>query len=149
MEAGGLRLFLDRSTNSKRFAQAVRERVPDVVTIGERYGVKAAEGIQDVQWIAEATAERRICVGADSAMLGKNELELAAILEHSARYLVFSHNNLTSRELIERFHALLPQIQPLAEVKGPWVYKLTADRLSEVPERVLRQRLEARRRRSS
>lgn len=49
MEAGGLRLFLDRSTNSKRFAQAVRERVPDVVTIGERYGVKAAEGIQDVQ----------------------------------------------------------------------------------------------------
>lgn len=82
-------------------------------------------------------------------MLGKNELELAAILEHSARYLVFSHNNLTSRELIERFHTLLPQIRPLADVQGPWVYKLTADGLSEVPEGVLRQRLAARRRRSS
>lgn len=143
---GGPRLFLDRSTNSKRFAEGVRGLVTDVVTIGERYGVQAAEGIEDRQWIAEATAEGRICVGADAAILS-NELELAAVLEHSARYLVFSHNNLTSQEQVARFRELLPQILPLAEREGPWVYKLTADGLLEVPEEVLRQRLAARRQR--
>ena len=64
MSAGGeeLRLFLDRSTNAKRFAEAVRAHVADVVTIGERYGVRPAERIEDRQWLAEATAEGRVCV---------------------------------------------------------------------------------------
>lgn len=44
-----LRLFLDRSTQGKRFVAAVRELVDDVETINDRYGVKPAESIPDIQ----------------------------------------------------------------------------------------------------
>lgn len=141
-----IKLFLDRSTNSKRFADAVRRLAGDVVTIGERYGVRPAENVLDEQWLGEATAEGRICVGADKAILS-NELELAAILEHSARYLVFSSNNLTSREQIARFEGALDGILRLAELPGPWVHKLTADGLLEVTADTLRERLARRRKR--
>lgn len=69
-EAGGIRLFLDRSTNGKRFAEAVKRLFPETVTIGERYGVAAAEGVPDVDWIRDATAEGRI--GFDVMPPGKN-----------------------------------------------------------------------------
>ena len=66
--AGGLRLFLDRSTNAKRFAEAARELCPDVQTIGDLYGVAPAENIMDERWIADASAAGRICVGADKVV---------------------------------------------------------------------------------
>ncbi|MGA5703388.1 hypothetical protein [Peterkaempfera bronchialis] len=144
---GGLRLFLDRSTNSKRFAEAVRAHVADVVTIGERYGVRPAERIEDKQWLHEATAEGRICVGADKMIL-TNELEIAAVLEHEARYVVFTNNNMTGKEQADRFVACLDALRDLAHRAGPWVFKITADGLSEVPVEQLRQRLAQRRKRS-
>ncbi|SFD59016.1 hypothetical protein [Streptomyces aidingensis] len=144
--AQDLRLFLDRSSNSKRLAQALRDMGTDVVTIGERYGVKPAETVKDVRWLSEASSEGRICVGADSSIL-KNELEIAAVLESSARYLLYPNNNLSARQQIERFQGLLPEMLPLIDRPGPWAYKMTPDGLLEVPEAVLRKRLEDRKRR--
>lgn len=138
--AGGLRLFLDRSTNAKRFAEAARELCPDVQTIGELYGVMPAETVMDEQWIADAGAAGRICVGADQRILA-NLLELQAILDHSARYLVFSDNNTPTRQRIIQFRELYPQLEPLADIPGPWVYKLTRGGLQKVGEDVLRARL--------
>ena len=142
--AQGIRLFLDRSTNSKRFANAVREMVADVVTIGERYGVRPAERVPDTQWLREATSEGRICVGADTAIL-RNELAIAAILEESARYLMFSNNNITAHDQIVRFREALHEILELADLEGPWVRKLTADGLREVSAEAMRERLARRR----
>lgn len=142
--AGGLKLFLDRSTNSKRFAETVRRHVPDVVTIGERYGVRPAEHVRDEQWLADATAEGRICVGADKMIL-TNELEIAAILEHRTRYVVFANNNMTGREQSERFVACLDALRELTDRPGPWVFKITGSGLSEVGVEQLRERLSQRR----
>jgi hypothetical protein len=64
-----LRLFPDRSTNGKRFIGGVRRLVEDVETIGDRYGIQDAEGVTDVRWIADATSEGRILVGADRRIL--------------------------------------------------------------------------------
>ena len=136
----GLKLFLDRSTNSRRFAAGVRLLVADVVTIGERYGVGPAERVKDVQWLADATAEDRVCVGADRAILS-NELELAAVLEFGARYVVFSNNNITSQEQLERFTACLPQIGRLADKRGPWVAVIERDGMRETDVSKLEERL--------
>ncbi|WP_415941449.1 hypothetical protein [Streptomyces sp. 067-1] len=138
--AGGLRLFLDRSTNAKSFAQAVRELCPDVQTIGDLYGVLPAEAVQDQRWIADASAAGRICVGADKAILS-NLLELQAILQHSARYLVFTDNNTPTRQRVTHFRELHDQIVPLAGIPGPWVYKLTRGGLQAVSADVLQARL--------
>ncbi|MFJ8269345.1 hypothetical protein ACIQ8G_03060 [Streptomyces sp. NPDC094154] len=140
-QAGGLRLFLDRSTNAKSFAQAARELCPDVLTIGDLYGVTPAEAVEDQQWIADASADGRICVGADKAILS-NLLELRAILEHSARYLVFTDNNTPTRQRIAHFRELYDDIVPLAGIPGPWVYKLTRGGLQAVAADVLQARLE-------
>ncbi|WP_327430498.1 hypothetical protein [Streptomyces sp. NBC_01236] len=138
--AGGLRLFLDRSTNAKRFAEAARELCPDVQTIGDLYGVIPAEAVMDEQWIADASAAGRICVGADQRILS-NLLELEAIINHSARYLVFADNNTPTRQRIAHFRELYPKLEPLADIPGPWVYKLTRGGLQEVKGDVLRARL--------
>ncbi|MFD7700548.1 hypothetical protein [Streptomyces caelestis] len=140
-EAGGLRLFLDRSTNAKSFAQAARELCPDVQTIGDLYGITPAEAVQDQQWIADASADGRICVGADKAILS-NLLELQAILKYSARYLVFTDNNTPTRQRIAHFRELYEQIVPLADIPGPWAYKLTRGGLHAVTADVLRTRVE-------
>ncbi|MEU9407292.1 hypothetical protein AB0E08_16620 [Streptomyces sp. NPDC048281] len=139
--AAGLRLFLDRSTNARRFAEAARELCPDVQTIGDLYGVLPAEAVLDERWIADASAAGRICVGADKAILS-NLLELQAILEHSARYVVFTDNNTPTRERVTQFRAVYDQLVPLAEIPGPWVYKLTKGGLQAVGADVLATRLE-------
>lgn len=117
-DAASLRLFLDRSTQSKRFVAAVRGLVDDVVTINDRYGTKAAEGIPDIRWIAEASAEGRILIGADRNIL-RNRLERHAICKSSARYIVFSNNNMPVRRMIELFEHHLPDICELATIPAP------------------------------
>lgn len=97
--------------------------------------------MQDQQWIADATADGRICVGADKAILS-NLLELRAILEHSARYLVFTDNNTPTRQRIAHFRELYEHILPLADIPGPWAYKLTRGGLHAVPADALQARLE-------
>jgi hypothetical protein len=145
-DARDLRLFLDRTSISKRFTQALRDMGADVLTINDLYGAKPAENVQDAQWLAAATADARICVGADANILS-NELEVTAVLDCAARYFVFSNNNLGAREQIERFRRLMPDMLPLVDKPGPWVHKLTAGGLLEVPEKELRKRLAARRQR--
>lgn len=60
-----LKIFIDRSIQGHRLINAARSLVDDVETINERYGLKAAELTEDQQWIAEATADGRILLGAD------------------------------------------------------------------------------------
>lgn len=118
-----LRLFLDRSTQGRRFVAAVRQLVDDGETIDDRYGTRAAEQIPDTRWIAEATADGRILVGADRFIL-RNPLERRAICNAASRYVVFDTNNLRMHGMVELFAANLPRIRELASEPGPWVYRI-------------------------
>ena len=122
-EPSPLRLFLDRSTQGRRFVEAVRQLVDDVETIADRYGARAAERIPDLQWIAEATADGRILVGADRYIL-RNPLERQAICRARARYIVFGTNNLRIPLMIELFSKNLDHIHSLVDEPGPWVYRI-------------------------
>jgi len=122
-EPPALRLFLDRSTQGKRFVAAVRSMVEDVVTINDMYGNKPAESVADVQWIADATASGRILIGADRYIL-RNPLERHSICRNAARYVVFGANNTPVRLLIEMFERDLPHIRQLTSVPGPWVHRI-------------------------
>jgi hypothetical protein len=79
--------------------------------------------------------------GADKAILS-NLLELQAILDHAARYVVFTDNNTPTRERIAQFRAAYELLIPLAEIPGPWVYKLGRSGLQGVGADVLRARLD-------
>ncbi len=124
-EPPALRLFLDRSTQGKRFIAAVRRLVQDVETIDDRYGREAAQSVPDTRWIAEATADGRVLVGADRNIL-RNPLERGAICMAAARYVVFATNNMQAQEMIERFERHLPRIRELVTEPGPWVYRIAS-----------------------
>lgn len=119
-----LRLFLDRSTQARRFVAAVRELVDDVETIDDRYGRLAAEEVPDTRWIADATADGRILVGADKA-IRRNPLERLTICRYRARYVVFGTNNLRIARMVELFAEHLPTIRTLTAEPGPWVRRIS------------------------
>ncbi len=118
-----LALFLDRSTQGRRFVEAVRELVDDVETIADRYGRDTAQDIPDTQWIADATAAGRILVGADRRIL-LNPLERRAVCRHKARYVVFGTNNLRVPDMATLFAAALPAVRAHAGEPGPWVLRI-------------------------
>ena len=118
-----LMLFLDRSTQGRRFVQAVKALVQDVQTIDDRYGVQAAEAVPDTLWISEASADSRILIGADRYIL-RNRLERHAVCLARARYVVFGNNNLSMKAMIDLFAANLPRIKELNSTSGPWVQRI-------------------------
>ncbi|MGM7442595.1 hypothetical protein [Streptomyces tunisiensis] len=137
-----LRLFLDRSTNGDDFVKGVKHLCPDTVSIGERYGVKAAENVGDEAWLAEAAAEGRICIGADKKILSSSRpTEIAAVLRHRARYLVYANNNLRTIDQLRLFNSLLPDIRELTGTPGPWAYTMSQHGLILTSREELEQRL--------
>ncbi len=101
----------------------MRQLVPDVETINDRYGVRPAEDISDVQWITDATADGRILVGADRYIL-RNPLERRTVCRTGARYVVFGTNNLRATLMIALFTENLPRIERRAGLPGPWVHRI-------------------------
>lgn len=127
-----LRLFLDRSTQARRFVAAVRQLVDDVQTIDDRYGAGPAEALPDTVWIADASADGRILVGADRYLL-RNPLERRAVCRARARYVVFSTNNLSTALKIELFERSLPTIRQLTSLPGPWVHRIAQHGMERLP----------------
>jgi hypothetical protein len=120
-----LRVFLDRSIGTKKIADALRVIGVDVQTIQDRYGDKS-NTVKDVRWIADATRDRRLLIGADQR-IRYNPLERQALCVHAARCFTFPRGNLTAVQMINRISLHLPSIAQLAEEPGPYVYHLTSD----------------------
>jgi PIN domain-containing protein len=127
-----LRLFLDRSTNGRRFIDGIRRLVDDVETIGDRYGVRPAEDIKDPRWIADATAAGRILLGADKRIL-RSPVERRAVCRADARYIVFGSGNLSDSQLLKLFEQNLPAIHLLTSVPGPWVQRIARHGMERLP----------------
>lgn len=122
-----LRLFLDRSVGTRKFATALRARHLDVETIVDRYGA-ANLSTPDERWIADASRDGRLLVSADQRIRYR-PLERMAICEHAAKCVTFAAGNLTSDEMIGLFLENLTQIEEAAREAGPFVYHLTRQRL--------------------
>lgn len=125
-----LRLFLDRSTQGRRFVEALRELVDDVETIDDRYGRDAAENVPDLRWITDATADGRIIVGADQL---RGSLEKATVRRTGARYVVFGRNNWRIAFMIAKFTEHLPEIRALTAEPGPWIRRISQHDFAELP----------------
>ena len=120
-----MRVFLDRSIGTKKIALALRELGVDVQTIQDRYG-DASSTVKDVRWIADATQDGRILIGADQR-IRYNPLERQTLCIHAARCFTFPRGNLTAAQMIDRIVLHLPSIAQLAEQPGPFVYHISAD----------------------
>ncbi len=125
MNPSPLRVFPDRSIGTKKIANALRDLGVDVQTIHDRYGDQSST-VPDVQWIADATHDRRVLFGADQR-IRYNPLERRALCVHAARCFTFPRGNLTATQMIDRITLHLTSITRLAERGGPHVYHLLSD----------------------
>jgi len=101
-----LRVFLDRSVGTRKIASALRELAVDVETIQDRYGSESST-VADVRWIADASRDGRVLLGADQR-IRYNRLERQALCLHAARCFTFPRGDLTAREMIDRLRRHLP-----------------------------------------
>ncbi|KWX02946.1 hypothetical protein LI90_3995 [Carbonactinospora thermoautotrophica] len=123
-----LRLFLDRSVGTRKVAAGLRELGIEVQTIQERYGSEAPR-VADVRWIADATADGWVLLGADQRIRYR-PLERRALCLYKARYFAFPRGDLTARQMVDRVAAHLDHIARIAvHEPGPYVYHLTESRV--------------------
>jgi hypothetical protein len=91
--ASGLRFFLDRGLGSLIVPRALRQAGWRLETMDERYGADHSQGIQDIQWIEEATLARDVLLCKDLAIAG-NALEAQVVYMTSARVFALSNASL-------------------------------------------------------
>jgi len=130
MTPSPLLVFLDRSVGTKKIAQALRVLGADVQTIQDRYGDESS-AVADVLWIADATRDGRVLIGADQR-IRYNALERQALCLHAARCFTFPRGNLTAAQMIDRITRHLPTIIQLVDRPGPYVFHILADSLARM-----------------
>lgn len=91
--ASGLRFFLDRGLGSIIVPRALRQADWTLETMDERYGAGQPQGIQDIQWIEEATPAGDVLLCKDRAIAG-NALEAQVVYMTSARVFALSDASL-------------------------------------------------------
>lgn len=91
--ASGLRFFLDRGLGSLIVPGALRQAGWTLETMDERYGADHSQGIQDTQWIEEATLIGDVLLCKDLA-IARNALEAQVVYMTSARVFALSNASL-------------------------------------------------------
>jgi hypothetical protein len=109
-------LFLDRSLGRIAVPTILRAADLRLVTLAERYGVPADEGITDVEWISDA-GRRGEVVFLKDGRVRYNEAEKAAIVEFEVRCFCLSRRDLPAAEMAARFLGNLPASLPRAKSK--------------------------------
>jgi hypothetical protein len=127
MEAGHLRIFLDRSVGTKRIAIAMREMGLDVESIRDRYGDEASI-VADARWIEDATRDGRVLIGADQR-IRYNRLERLALCRFNARCFTFPRGDFSAEQMVERIETHLMAMIRQASQPGSYVYHLARTRM--------------------
>lgn len=98
----GLRFFSDRSLGDHEVPKALRAAGWQVVSMRERYGAVNAQGLADIDWIRDATAEGEVLLTGDKA-IAKRPVEARAVITAEARMFALGKNQLTGKQKVQRF----------------------------------------------
>ena len=126
MAAGSHRFFIDRGIGGKYVPEGLRERGWEVVTMNERFGQRVAEGLDDPDWIADATARGEVCLCKDAA-IARKPVEAAAVRAAGARVFALTNANITGTTQLEWILRNEARILRRADQPGPYVYGIYAD----------------------
>lgn len=132
MTAGSHRFFIDRGIGGKFVPAGLRERGWQVVTMNERYGQVVGEGMDDPDWIAEATERGEVCLCKDAA-IARRPAEAAAVRAASARVFALTNANVSGTTNLEWLLRNEARIFRRASKPGPYVYGVYADDVRPLP----------------
>jgi PIN like domain len=99
----------------------------------ERYGASASQGISDVRWIEEATANGDVLLSKDMA-IARNPLEAAAIYRASARAFALARQDIDGQSMVKCLLANQQRIFRMARrAAGPYVVSVSENGLRRAP----------------
>ena len=127
-----LRFFTDRNLGAKILPGILRAAGWNIVTMNEFYGAGPGEDVDDVDWIAEATARGFLLLGSDSAMASVPR-EAQTIHMCAARVFAIARKNAQLRAADQAsmyLHSEL-QIRQLALRDGPFSFAVSRSGLRE------------------
>jgi PIN like domain len=113
--------FIDRSLGRKHLANALTEQGVIVHTMASVYGEKAAQGLADEQWLADAGAKDWIVLMKDDA-IRRRPAERDALADAAVRAFCLTNANLRASEQSERFVRNLERILRRSQTPGPYIY---------------------------
>lgn len=125
------RYFVDRSLGVYTVPNALRDAGWSIVTMRERYGELPGQGLQDPDWIAEATALGEVLLCKDK-QIAKRPAEARAIESSGARAFALGNGELTGPDMAERFLRNQPAIERWCAQPGPYVVSVGHDRLERL-----------------
>jgi PIN like domain len=133
MTEPALRFFLDRGLGSRIVPGALRGAGWELETMDERYGASASQGISDVRWIEEATANGDVLLSKDMA-IARNPLEAAAIYRASARAFALARQDIDGQSMVKCLLANQQRIFRMARrAAGPYVVSVSENGLRRAP----------------
>lgn len=125
------RFFVDRSLGVYTVPQALREAGWQIVTMRERYSELPGQGIQDPDWIADATELGEVLLCKDK-QIAKRPAEARAIAESGARAFALGSGELTGPQMAERLIRHQQAIVRWCETARPFVISVGHDRLERL-----------------
>jgi hypothetical protein len=109
----------------------LREAGLRLVTLAERYGIPADEGVPDEQWLSDA-GRRGEAVLMKDERVRYNAPEKAAIRRHAVRCFCLTGGNLPGVEMAARFVRNLSQMTVACAKPGPFVYAVHERRIERL-----------------
>jgi hypothetical protein len=127
-----LRFFTDRNLGARTLPGILRAAGWNIVTMNEMYGAQDGMSVDDVDWIADATARGFILLCADAAMASVPR-EARTIHMHSARVFAIARQNaqLRATEQASLFLFSELKIRQLAMREGPFSFAVSRSGLRE------------------
>ncbi|MDQ1429165.1 MAG: hypothetical protein QOK39_2641 [Acidimicrobiaceae bacterium] len=124
-------VFVDRSLGRIQVPVLLRASGLRLVTLAERYGIPADEGITDAQWLADA-GERGEVVFMKDARVRYNAAEKLAIVRHVVRCFCLSRQDLAAELMANRFLTNLSRIESACVDPGPLIYAVHDNRIEQL-----------------
>lgn len=100
--------------------------------MNERYGQAVGEGMDDPDWIAEATERGEVCLCKDAA-IARRPAEAAAVRAASARVFALTNANVSGATNLEWLLRNEARIFRRADKPGPFVHGVYADDVRPLP----------------
>jgi PIN like domain len=103
----------------------------ELTTMAEHYGEARAQGLADVEWIAETSRLGWIAFHEDPS-IRRNTAERQAVIAHRARCLCIPRGDITAAQAAQRYLHNLVAIAEAAGEPGPFIYGVYPDRIKRL-----------------
>lgn len=124
-------LFIDRSLGRLQVPLLLRAAGLRLVTLAEHYGIPADERVADTTWLADVRIGWVVLMKDEN--IRRNNAERMAVKRYAVRCFCLTRQNLTARDMADRFLQNLSAMERACSEPGPFIYAVYENRILQLP----------------